>query len=278
LSSPAALAFADGPTAILTGVAHIGVGGFVLSYDALEQVAVAIHIRGLLTYAFPLVIDGFIAIGIGALLILRNAPMRSRLYAWVLVGTATATSIWANALHAIHLNHGTRLRLDDLTVGALSAIAPLALAGAVHLYLVIRRHLGLGRGLGEEGGAPYRRNGVSPDSDSIGHHQQTHAHEDESGLEEASPEDPADEVADDVTDVADSPEPPAKRKGRAPSATMDQLVAIGRTAPLGRDDRVSRRNVESVIRAKGHSVARDRLDEATRRLQTERDQPAARAA
>ncbi len=105
--------------------------------------AVAIHIRGVLTYAFPLVIDGFIAIGVAALLILRAAPWRSRLYVWALVGLATVTSIWANALHAVRLNqqaHTAGLHLDNVTVGALSAIAPLALAGAVHLDLVIRRH------------------------------------------------------------------------------------------------------------------------------------------
>lgn len=66
--------------------------------------AVAIHIRGFLTYLFPLVIDGFIAYGIRALLVLRDAPLRARLYVWTLFGTATAASIWANALHAVRLN------------------------------------------------------------------------------------------------------------------------------------------------------------------------------
>lgn len=60
--------------AIRLGVALVGTIGFALSYDALRQMAVAIHIRGVLTYAFPLVIDGFIAIGVAALLILRAAP------------------------------------------------------------------------------------------------------------------------------------------------------------------------------------------------------------
>lgn len=79
--------------AIRFGIASLAMFAFALSYDALRQMAVAIHIRGLLTYAFPLVIDGFIAIGVGALLILRTAPLRSRVYVWALVGVATATSI-----------------------------------------------------------------------------------------------------------------------------------------------------------------------------------------
>ncbi|MER5548492.1 DUF2637 domain-containing protein [Streptomyces sp. NPDC002589] len=133
-----------GGKAIRFGITVLAAVAFVLSYDALRQMAVATHIRGLLTYAFPLVIDGFIGIGIGAQLVLRSAPPRSRRYVGTLVALATGVSIWANALHAIRLNQQTRpdggLRLGDLTVGALSALAPLALAGAVHLYLIIRRH------------------------------------------------------------------------------------------------------------------------------------------
>ncbi|MEU8744923.1 DUF2637 domain-containing protein [Streptomyces sp. BPPL-273] len=124
-------------------VIALGSAGCALSYDALQQMAVAIHIRGFLTYLFPLVIDGFIAYGIRALLVLRDASLRARLYVWTLFGTATAASIWANALHAVRLNEdavaGTGLRLGDAVVAVLSTIAPLALAGAVHLYILIAR-------------------------------------------------------------------------------------------------------------------------------------------
>ncbi|MFB7463110.1 DUF2637 domain-containing protein [Streptomyces sp. NPDC056224] len=124
-------------------VIALGGAGCALSYDALQQMAVAIHIRGFLTYLFPLVIDGFIAYGVRALLVLRDAPLRARLYVWTLFGTATAASIWANALHAVRLNEdavaGNGLRLGDTVVAVLSTIAPLALAGAVHLYILIAR-------------------------------------------------------------------------------------------------------------------------------------------
>ncbi|WP_431952273.1 DUF2637 domain-containing protein [Actinacidiphila sp. bgisy167] len=124
-------------------VIALGGAGCALSYDALQQMAVAIHVRGFLTYLFPLVIDGFIAYGVRALLVLRDAPLRARLYVWTLFGTATAASIWANALHAVRLNEESPrtdgLRLGDTVVAALSTIAPLALAGAVHLYILIAR-------------------------------------------------------------------------------------------------------------------------------------------
>ncbi|MFG3253282.1 DUF2637 domain-containing protein [Streptomyces sp. NPDC048172] len=123
-------------------IVSLGAAGCALSYDALQQMAVAIHIRGLLTYLFPLVIDGFIGYGVRAVLVMRSASLGARCYVWALFGTATAASIWANALHAVRLNDqpgGGGLRLGDVTVGVLSTLAPLALAGAVHLYILIAR-------------------------------------------------------------------------------------------------------------------------------------------
>jgi len=121
----------------------LGGAGCLLSYDALRQMALVIHVRPELSWLFPLVIDGFISYGVRALLVLRNAPLASRLYVWTLFGAATATSIWANALHAVTLNQEDSaaggLKLSDLVVAALSVVAPLALAGAVHLYILIAR-------------------------------------------------------------------------------------------------------------------------------------------
>ncbi|MCX5085671.1 DUF2637 domain-containing protein [Streptomyces sp. NBC_00401] len=126
-------------------IVALGGAGCALSYDALQQMATAIHIRGFLTFVFPLVIDGFIAYGVRALLVLRTAPLAARCYVWLLFATATAASIWANALHAVRLNEQrperTGLRLGDITVGVLSTLAPLALAGAVHLYILIARRV-----------------------------------------------------------------------------------------------------------------------------------------
>ncbi|MEV0536784.1 DUF2637 domain-containing protein [Kitasatospora sp. NPDC050463] len=124
-------------------VIALGAAGCALSYDALQQMAVAIHVRGFLTFIFPLVIDGFIAYGVRALLVMRDAPLRARAYCWTLFGAATTASLWANALHAVRLNQQSAaaggLRLGDTVVAVLSTIAPLALAGAVHLYILIAR-------------------------------------------------------------------------------------------------------------------------------------------
>jgi len=116
--------------------------GFALSYSALQQMATAIHVMPLLTYAYPPLVDGFIAYGVRAVVVLRNAPLHARLYAWLLLGAATSASIWANALHAIDLNEPgtTVLHLGTFAVAILSAIPPLAVAAATHLYIVISRY------------------------------------------------------------------------------------------------------------------------------------------
>ncbi len=265
--------------AIRLGVALVGTIAFALSYDALRQMAVAIHIRGVLTYAFPLVIDGFIAIGVAALLILRTAPWRSRLYVWALVGLATVTSIWANALHAIRLNQQARtagLHLDDITVGALSAIAPLALAGAVHLDLVIRRHP-----------TPRAQEAAATTSQTVGHsHNGRHSAEpparsdDQTSLPKkvrCSPDvaERAD-VAEAAVKVPQAPTPLTKEGGHERDATFDELLAIARTAPLGRGDRASRRNIEAAIRGAGYRIGKDRLTQIKDHVQAELDQAARR--
>ncbi|MFF1645235.1 DUF2637 domain-containing protein [Streptomyces sp. NPDC058240] len=251
--------------AIRTGVALLAMAAFALSYDALRQMAAASHIHRVLTYAFPLVIDGFIAIGIGALLVLRTAPLSARLYVSALVGVATATSIWANVLHAIRLNQQTRhtsLALDDITVGVISAIAPLALAGAVHFYLLVaRRPTATGR------------------HNTIGH-SANDGHKPavgDMGRETAPPTaTSASDVAQPVAKhLAKTPHQAGMPGGTPPSISLEQAIDIGRTAPLGRADRISRRNVEKAIRDKGFGISRSRLDKVKDLLQAELDEATA---
>ncbi|WP_406286279.1 DUF2637 domain-containing protein [Streptomyces sp. NBC_00209] len=254
--------------AIRVGVALLALAAFALSYDALRQMAAASHIYWRLTYVFPLVIDGFIAIGIGALLVLRSAPLKPRLYVSALVGIATVTSIWANVLHAIRLNQQTRpagLALDDITVGAISAIAPLALAGAVHLYLLVQRHP------------------THAEPRDEGRHI-TAAAAPEGGAASATTEPPSDnnvaeqaEEAEQAAEQVAQPEEPSARHGdQQPMATWEQVVEIGRIAPLGRNGRVSRRHMETAIRDKGlRPGRRERLEKAKALLQAECDQSSA---
>lgn len=251
---------ARGSVAIRIGIALLGAVGFTLSYDALRQMAVAIHVRGLLTYLFPLVIDGFIAIGVCALIILRTAPLRSRLYVWTLVGIATATSIWANALHAIRLNQQTRhtgLYLGDVTVGALSATAPLALAGSVHLYLVISRH----PHANTQPEQPTSDRSERTPNDQPSHEPTTALPDPEPAAQRNRPK------ATDTAQVSTS----AQTTGRPAGAPMAVLRPIARKA-VTEHGKVTRSIVLNAIRDAGLPISGERLTELTQQLRAEHAQ------
>ncbi|MFI1969791.1 DUF2637 domain-containing protein [Streptomyces cinnamoneus] len=228
-------------------ITALGGAGCALSYDALQQMATAIHVRGFLTYLFPLVIDGFIAYGVRALLVLRTASFGARLYVWTLFGTATAASIWANALHAIRLNQqapAEGLHLGDTTVGILSTLAPLALAGAVHLHILVARHTTTAPEPTDHGPEPvpalHRPSAGDADQDEPGSDDRT-----------AGP----------------------RRIGRPPTADLNELVELAR--PLFTSDETPTRDtVRQTIRTAGHRISQDRLTQVMNALRQPSAEPA----
>ncbi|MFD1663234.1 DUF2637 domain-containing protein [Streptomyces caeni] len=246
--------------AIRFGIALLGTIGFVLSYDALRQMAVAAHIRPIFAIGFPLVIDGFIAIGIGTLLLVRTASTAARIYVWILVSLATALSIWANALHAVRLNEqalGGGLKLDDWTVAVLSALPPLALAGAVHFYQIIQRDLALSA---EQEGAKPVSSGAASDV-----HLPTR-------LKVA---DGSADVAEEAADVADSAAT-SRADDEADTDPIDpELLALARHAPRGRGGKASRRHIEDAVRSTGRTIGKDEAERVKDALQAELDEAAA---
>ncbi|MFI6941964.1 DUF2637 domain-containing protein [Streptomyces sp. NPDC050418] len=261
MPTPAPTPFAEipGNRSLRRAIILLGAVGFALSYDALRQMAVAVHIRWLLTYLFPLVIDGFIAIGVVALLLLRTAPWRSRLYVWTLVGGATITSVWANALHAIRLNERTRLVLDNATVGALSAIAPLALAGAVHLYLVINRHLTATRTAAEP---PSARSSAKPlPPDAMRPPRQEKRQNDDAGAPSAKA---LTATATPPRSVKASP----KKGGNRQTVPDDVLHATAHR--IGAESGVvPRTTLEDTVRAQGYTIQKDRAKEVAKSVTAE---------
>jgi hypothetical protein len=254
----------------------LGLAGGALSYDALRQMAVAVHVRPHLAYLFPLVVDGFIAYGVRALLVLRNAPWPARAYAWTLFGTATAASLWANAVHAVRLNQpGVRtLTLGDHTVAALSAIAPLALAGATHMHILIGRHNGNRvRGAGTPVMIPAVP-AVVPAA-----RFQSGAHAADGQAVSGTPPVSAHAVGRDGGEVpangerpgrkADGPSgrrPQAGRGGRKPEASIQRLTdIIRRSCPD--PGQVTRAMAREAIEAQGIAAGNERIAEALRTLQ-----------
>ncbi|WP_229323913.1 DUF2637 domain-containing protein [Streptomyces sp. UNOC14_S4] len=155
-----------------TAILLLGAAGFAFSYDSLRQVAIAIHAKPSLSWLFPVFIDGFIAYGVRALVLLRHSDFRARLYAWTLFFAATGSSLWANALHAITLNRSPQsgtspLHLADWVVGVLSMLAPLALAGSVHLYIIMARTAESSVPDGADDDPGPVRDGVHPESPDV---------------------------------------------------------------------------------------------------------------
>ncbi|MFD4398455.1 DUF2637 domain-containing protein [Kitasatospora sp. NPDC058478] len=276
-------------------VALLGVLGFVLSYDALRQMAGATHVRGPLTYLFPIIIDGFIAYGVRALLVLREARWPARAYAWTLFAGATATSVWANALHAVRLNQlpttGSGLKLTDTVVGVLSTLAPLALGGAVHLYILIARHgHDTPTAPAEQNALPRTETSADPvtaDPEPELRPERAKDRSDENALltlmsaagllpaewRDALP-DPEPAEADDQP--ADDPDPQAdgaagaenKPIGRPPGAPMERLLEVGRAA-VAAEGRLTRAIVEQAVRDAGLPLGSTRLTELMRKLREE---------
>lgn len=249
-------------------VATLGTAGFALSFDALQQMALAVHVRGLLSYLFPLLIDGFIAYGIRALILLRTAAFRARLYAWTLFAAATAASIWANALHAVRLNQQApngSLRLGDATVGVLSTLAPLALAGAVHLYILIARQAG-DAGQGPVPGDFHTPTAApcipsSPDALSFSLSAETNSSTQHSSRTSEQPT---------ATPPASRTEPaaPEGRQGRPPGAEFEAMLPIARKA-AAEHGRLSRQVVRNAVRASGLTIGDERLTALMTRLRAE---------
>jgi hypothetical protein len=240
-------------------VTVLGGAGCALSYDALQQMATAVHVRHPLTFLFPVVIDGFIAYGVRALLVLRAAPFRARLYVWTLFATATAASIWANALHAVRLNQQTPTatgpHLGDPTVGALSTLAPLALAGATHLHILITR----------QSTPTTPPPAVTPPAPT-GHEQRPTPRPRPTAPPEPGPE------HEKPTEPAPTEPAPARRIGRPPSAGLDTLIDLVRPLFTPHES-PTRATVRDHVHAAGHTLSEDRLTHVMNVLRRERPHP-----
>ncbi|MCC3775882.1 hypothetical protein [Streptomyces sp. UNOB3_S3] len=147
---------------------------------------------------------------------------------------------------------------ENIAHARLKVFAPLALAGAVHLYLLVQhRPAQMERHEEPSHTAPITASRAATARESV----------------------PVSDVAADATDQVTQPQKrSAGRPGPQPSTTLEQAIEIGRTAPLGRGGRASRRHIEKAIRDQGLRIGRDRLDKTKDFLQDELDRARADAA
>jgi hypothetical protein len=132
-----ATAFGRQPPAVRAAAAIaaiVALGAAVLSWDALRWGAGELGVDPYLTPLFPVVVDGVIAAGTVAVLVVK--VWRTRAYVWVLLFAGIAASVTGNAAHA---RAGGAL-LGPFTLHQLGAAVPaLALAATLHLLVIIVR-------------------------------------------------------------------------------------------------------------------------------------------
>ncbi|MEV0535594.1 DUF2637 domain-containing protein [Kitasatospora sp. NPDC050463] len=254
----------------------LALAGFALSYDALRQTAQAIHVRGPLTYVFPLIIDGFIAYGVRALLVLRTAHFTARAYVWGLFLASTAASVWANILHAVRLNDqspiGLGLHLGDTPVGALSMIAPLALAGSVHLGIIISRHTTSRAEREPAATTATADNSPSVEAAKAAAQSGDRAAEPGSDPAPVGDDDQAEQSASADAPRADrKPTEPRKRTGRPPRASYEELLAVARPAVAQHGATVA--VAQQAIREAGLPISSARFTKLMRLLRAEQTGP-----
>lgn len=272
---------------------------FWLSYAHLAEVAGQHGLGDSPTrqWAWPATLDAFIVAG--ELLMLRAGLRRTPDW-WAIALTATG-SLGSIALNVAGVNGaGTgTVPLLDYVVAAVPPTAALLAFGVLmrqihqHVTTPEPRHNQPAHRDHEEGPAhnadlkePHvHPTATTPDGDEPARRHNADSHtadvpqprptpEADSPRPPGSPKRSGD-AAEGPEQVAEPRNKPEKPSGRKAAAATDELLTIGRTAPLGRDGRVSRRKVEDAIRARRLPVGRERLDKITRRLQDELDKATA---
>jgi hypothetical protein len=115
-------------------VGLLAIGGFILSFNALRDLAAASGILPELAWIWPLVVDGFIVVATAAAFGLKKRGPRTTWYPWSALALFAVVSVAGNAAHA--------LSSPDVTVPVwvatvVSSVPAIALLIASHLLIVM---------------------------------------------------------------------------------------------------------------------------------------------
>ena len=111
----------------------VALGAGALSWAALTTFAAGAHIDARITWIYPVVVDGLMAVGTVAALVLRAARLRTRAYVWSLIGASIGVSVAGNAAHA------SGAVLPPAAAALVSAVPAAALAASLHLLVILVR-------------------------------------------------------------------------------------------------------------------------------------------
>ena len=116
------------------GVVGLALGGFVLSFQALRDLAIRSGIDPGLAFIWPLIVDGFIVVATAAAFALKRRGRRVTWYPWVALVLFSAISVAGNASHAME---ATGVTVPLWVATAVSSVPAIALLIASHLLVVM---------------------------------------------------------------------------------------------------------------------------------------------
>lgn len=115
----------------VAGTALLAIGGFVLSFAALRDLAVRVGMPADLGWIWPLLIDGMIVESTLAVVALaQRGSRRSVWYAWFLLAVGAVVSVGSNGVHAMVTGHGW-------AGAAAASVPPVVLLATTHLTVLL---------------------------------------------------------------------------------------------------------------------------------------------
>ena len=114
----------------VAGTSLLAVGGFVLSFAALRDLAVRVGMPADLGWIWPLLIDGMIVEATLAVVALSQRGSRAVWYAWFLLAVGAVVSVGSNGVHAMLPGHGW-------AGAAAASVPPVVLLATTHLTVLL---------------------------------------------------------------------------------------------------------------------------------------------
>ena len=114
----------------VAGTTLLAVGGFVLSFAALRDLAVRVGMPADLAWLWPLLIDGMIVEATLAVVALAQRGSRAAWYAWFLLAVGAVVSVGSNGVHAMLTGHGW-------AGAAAASVPPVVLLATTHLTVLL---------------------------------------------------------------------------------------------------------------------------------------------
>lgn len=115
----------------VAGTSLLAVGGFVLSFAALRDLAVRVGMPADLGWIWPLLIDGMIVESTLAVVALsQRGSRRAVWYAWFLLAVGAVVSVGSNGVHAMLTGHGW-------AGAAAASVPPVVLLATTHLTVLL---------------------------------------------------------------------------------------------------------------------------------------------